>query len=175
MCVCVYLRVCIGAHMGSQIHTGLYVFLPSERDREWYPEYMLWFDWANTLCAGSCIFHIQTDTRTNKRHSLLTYVGLYLVPPVSFYLRAWCPSYFLFCTWPQNSFHLACIGSIMDIRNTLVCLPEALKAFQCSIFINFCVLFTAVANVCWSLSFLFFDGELLVSLWKSHVLLQNWK
>lgn len=113
---------------GLQIHTGSYVFLPSERDREYYPEYMLCFNWANTLCAGSCILDIQTDTRTNKHHSLLTHVQLYLVPPVSFYLKAWCPSYFLLCTWPQNSSHLACVPPITDRRNTLVCLPEALKS-----------------------------------------------
>lgn len=79
---------------------------------------------------GAATFHIQTDTRTNKRHSLLTHVTLHMVPPVSFYLKAWCPSYFLFCTWPQNSSHLACVPPIIGTRNTLVCLPEAPRAFQ---------------------------------------------
>lgn len=77
--------------MGSQIHTGSYVLLPSERDSQCYPECMLCSNWANILCAGSCIFHIQTDTRTNKQHSLLTCVGLYLLPPVSFYLKGLVP------------------------------------------------------------------------------------
>lgn len=77
--------------MGPQIHTGSYVLLPSERDSQCYPECMLCSNWANILCAGSCIFHIQTDTRTNKQHSLLTCVGLYLLPPVSFYLKGLVP------------------------------------------------------------------------------------
>lgn len=73
---------------------------------------MLCFNWANTLWFGSCVFDIQGDIRANKQHSLLTCVRLHLVPPVSFYPKAWCPSYFLFCTWPQNSFHLACVPPI---------------------------------------------------------------
>lgn len=40
---------------------------------------------------GSCIFRTQTDTRTNKHHSLRTHVAKYLVPPVSFYLKAPLP------------------------------------------------------------------------------------
>lgn len=91
VCVCVGMIMCWGLHMGSQIYTGSYVFLPSERDRECNPEYMLCFNWANTLCFGSCIFDIQTDTRENKHHSLLTYVRLHFVPPVSFYLKGLMP------------------------------------------------------------------------------------
>lgn len=154
LCVCVGASVSWGLHTGSQIHTGSYVFLPSERDRECYPECMLCFDWANTLCAGSCIFHTQTDTRANKHHSLLTYVAMHLVPPVSFYLKACYPSYFLFCTWPQNSSHLVCVSSIIDIRNTLVCLPEALGAFQCIFFLNKLFCFTHCGGKCLLTSFI---------------------
>lgn len=173
MLCCVCVSVYCGLHMGSHIHTGSYVFLPSEGDRECYPEYMRCFDWANTLCVGSCIFHIQTDTRTNKHHSLLTYVRLYLVAPVSFYLKARCPSYFLLCTWPQNSSHLACVPPIIGPRNTLVCLPEALSIPVQHFYKPLC--FTHHGGKCLLTSLLCLDGELLVSLWKASVLPQNWK
>lgn len=131
--------------------TQVHLFLQSERDRECYPEYMLCFERANTLCAGSCILYIQTDARTNKHHSLLAYVKLYLGPPVSFYLKVWYPSYFLFCAWPQSSSHLACLHPITDTRKALVCLPVALRAFWYIIFIISYVPLIVVANVSWLL------------------------
>lgn len=150
---CVFVCVLWGLQEVSQIHTGSYVLLQSDSDRECYPE-----QWTNTLCAGSCIFHIQTDTRTNRLHSLLTHVRLYTLPPVSFYLKAWCPSYFLFCTWPQNSSHLACLPPIIHTRNTLVCLPEELGEFQYRICINSYVLLSVCIRLlfflmesCWFL------------------------
>lgn len=61
---------------------------------------------------GSCIFRTQTDTRTNKHHSLRTHVAKYLVPPVSFYLKAPLPKLLplllldlktplIWCVYPQ--------------------------------------------------------------------------
>lgn len=132
---------------------------------------MLCLDWANTLCAGSCIFHPQTDTGANKHHSLLSYAAMYLVPPVSFYLKACYPSYFLFCTWPQNSSHLVCVSSIIDIRDTLVCLPEALGAFQTFFFLDKLFCFTHCGSKCLLTSFICLSWwDIMVSLWKSIVL-----
>lgn len=53
-----------------------------------------WFK-GNTFCSGSCVFDIKTDTRTNKRRRLLTRGTLSLLPPVSFYLKAFSPTNFL--------------------------------------------------------------------------------
>lgn len=163
---------CVGmsASWSSQIRTGSYMFSPSERDSECCPECMRCVDWANTLWAGSCIFHLQTDTRTNTYHSLCTHVAVHLVPPVSFYPKAYYPSYFLCCTWPQNSSHLVCLSSIIDTRKTLVFLPGNLlffsKLFRCTHCGGKCLL-TSFICLCW--------WGTMGSLWKSIVLLGNWK
>lgn len=86
-------------------------------DRGCHPECTPCFDWANTLCAGSYVFHLQTDSRTNKHHSLPTHGSLDFVPPVSFYLKA--------CLVTSSSLldlktsHSVRVSSIMGARNTL--------------------------------------------------------
>lgn len=102
------------------------------KDRGCHPECTPCFEWANTLCAGSYVFHLQTDSRTNKHHSLPTHVSLDFIPPVSFYLKA--------CLVTSSSLldlktsRSVRVSSIISARNTLVSIPEALRAFQCLFF-----------------------------------------
>lgn len=100
-----------------------------DRDRGCHPECTPCFDWANTLCAGSYVFHLQTDSRTNKHHSLPTHVSLDFVPPVSFYLKA-CLVTSSSLLDLKTSLSVR-VSSIMGARNTLVSLPEALRTIQC--------------------------------------------
>lgn len=82
---------------------------------------------------GSCIFRTETDTRTNKHHSLRTHVAKYLVPPVSFYVKAPLPRLLpLLCLTSKLLFGV-CILNYTQ-KNTLVCRPEALGEFQCIFF-----------------------------------------
>lgn len=116
VCVCVRI-VCVCRHV---------------KDRGCHPECTPCFEWANTLYAGSYVFHLQTDSRTNKHHSLPTHVSLDFIPPVSFYLKA--------CLVTSSSLldlktsRSVRVSSIMGARNTLVSVPEALRAFQCLFF-----------------------------------------
>lgn len=93
-CGCFCLPECVGDSVSRGVCTSSQIFIgvsacgSSGGDTRCHPECTPCFDWANTLCAGSYVFHLQTDSRTNKHHSLPTHVAVDFVPPVSFYLKA---------------------------------------------------------------------------------------
>lgn len=122
-----------------------------------------WFK-GNTFCSGSCVFDIKTDTRTNKRRSLLTRGTLSLLPPVSFYLKAFSPTNFLLQLDLRGP-RLACVRPIIH-RETLS------GGSRSRISVNSPVLLFRATNVCWCLLSLF--KKFLFSLRKSIAPLQNW-
>lgn len=76
-----------------------------------------------------------TNRHQNKQASQLAYIcSSALTSTCKLLSDGLVPSNFLFYTWPQNSSHLVCVSPIIDMWNTLVCLPEALGAFQCRVF-----------------------------------------
>lgn len=74
-------------HMDRRARAGSYVFLSREKETDIVIRSACDVSTVQTH-YGSCIFRTRTDTRTNKHHSLRTHVAKYLVPPVSFYLKA---------------------------------------------------------------------------------------
>lgn len=180
LCLCGYVSVLRSAHGFINSHRFICVFFQAKETGD-VIQSAFYGSTEQTSCAGSYVFYLQTDSRTNKHHSLLTYVVMYLVPPVSFYLKVcWVTSSSVL---DLKTPHLVCVSSIMDTRITLVSIPEALGAFQCifvvvvGFFLSRPFCFTHCGSNCLltSLVYLSWYRVSLVSLWKSIVLLKNWK